>query len=66
MVEKPALRFILSECVGTMKGCEEMNPFSVITYHLRLFFSPSSLAASTERMGTLEGEVSSELKIDKS
>lgn len=49
-----------------MKGCGRLDPFSVITYHLGLFFSPFSLAASSERMGTLEGEASSELNIDES
>lgn len=49
-----------------MKGCGRLDPFSVITYHLGLFFSPFSLAASPKRMGTLEGEASSELNIDKS
>lgn len=49
-----------------MKGCGRLDPFSVITYHLGLFFSPFSLAASSERMGTLEGEPSSELNIEES
>lgn len=49
-----------------MKGCGRLDPFSVITYHLGLFFSPFSLAASSKRMGTLEGVASSELNIDKS
>lgn len=49
-----------------MKGCGRLDPFSVITYHLGLFFSPFSLAASSKRMGTLEEEASSELNIDES
>lgn len=39
--------------------------FSVITYRLGLFFSPFSLTASSERMGTLEGEASNWLNIAK-
>lgn len=61
-----ALHFIISEGVGTMKGCGRMDPFSVITYHLGLFFSLFSLAASPKWMGTLEREASSELNIDES
>lgn len=57
-----AFHFIISEGVSTMKGCGRLDPFSIITYHLGLF----SLAASSKRMGTLEGEASSELNIDKS
>lgn len=49
-----------------MKGCGRLDPFSVITYHLGLFFLPFSLAASSEMMGTLEGEPSSELNIEES
>lgn len=64
--EKLAFHFIISEGVGTMKGCGRLDPFSVITYHLGLFFSPFSLAASSKRTGTLEGEASSELNIDNS
>lgn len=63
---KLAFHFIISEGVGTMKGCRRLHPFSIITYHLSLFFSPFSLAPSSKRMGTLEGEASSELNIDKS
>lgn len=66
MGKKLAFHFIISEGVGTMRGCGRLDPFSVITYHLGLFFSPFSLAASSKRMGTLEGEASSELNIDES
>lgn len=38
MKKKHAFHFIISEHVGTMKGCERLDPFSVITYHLSLFF----------------------------
>lgn len=64
--KKLAFHFIISEGVGTMKGCGRLHPFSIITYHLSLFFSPISLAPSPKRMGTLEGEASSELNLDKS
>lgn len=64
--KKLAFHFIISEGVGTMKGCGRPDPFTVITYHLGLFFLPFSLAACPKRMGTLEGEASSELNIDKS
>lgn len=66
MKRELAFHFIISEGVGTMKGCRRLHPFSIITYHLSLFFSPFSLAPSSKRMGTLEGEASSELNIDKS
>lgn len=66
MKRKLAFHLIISEGVGTMKGCRRLHPFSIITYHLSLFFSPFSLAPSSKRMGTLEGEASSELNIDKS
>lgn len=62
----PSISLSLSVWVQ-LKGCERLEPFSVITYHLSLFFfSPFSLAAFSERMGTLEGEPSSDLNIDKS
>lgn len=48
-----------------MKRCGRLDPFSVITYHLGLFFSPFSLAATSKRMGTLEGEASSELNLER-
>lgn len=61
----PAFHFIICQGAGTQRGCGRLNPFSVITHHLGLFFSPLSLAASSERMGTLEGEASSELNLDR-
>lgn len=63
--KKPAFHFIISEGVGTVKRCGRLDPFSVITYHLGLFFSPFSLAATSKRMGTLEGEASSELNLER-
>lgn len=64
--KKLAFHFIISEGVGTMKGCGRLDLFSVITYHPGLFFSPFSLAAYSKRTGTLEEETSIELNIDKS
>lgn len=46
-----------------MKGCRRLHPFSVITYHLGLFFlSPFSLAPRAKRMGTLEREANQRVK----
>lgn len=61
-----AIHLIISRAVGTMRGCGRLHPFSIIIYHSGLFFSPFPLAASSKRMGTLEGEASSELNIDES
>lgn len=44
---------------------EAERPLCVITHRPGLFFSPFSHTASSERMGTLEGEASSWLNIAK-
>lgn len=36
-----------------MKGCGRLDPFTVIIYHLGLFFSPPSQAASSKKDGNI-------------
>lgn len=49
----PAFHFIITESVGTMKGCGRLPPFSIITYHL----SPFIFTVLTGRLFYKDGNV---------